>query len=221
MSFGKHARLSTALQSTGLNYEIVYVNDSSEDNTLPILSELQIADDRVRVVSFARNFGHQVAATVGTILKQIENRVPLAGKFVVSFIGMAWAVVTYMVVPILAAETLGPFAAVKRSASLLRKTWGESLVGQVSLGAVQFVFMLPVILGLLVAGYFSVATQSIWPIAVVGFVAVPFIILLSIAVSTLQQIFLAAVYQYAAEGTVPFGFSQDLIASAFQPKEKK
>jgi len=60
-----HARLSTALQSTGLNYEIVYVNDGSRDNTLAILRELQMADDHVRVVSFARNFGHQVAVTAG------------------------------------------------------------------------------------------------------------------------------------------------------------
>jgi hypothetical protein len=162
-----------------------------------------------------------LTATVGTILKQIEDRVPLAGRFVVSLIGMAWAVVTFMVVPILAAEKLGPFEAVKRSASLLRKTWGEALVGQVSLGAVRFIFMLPVILGVLVAGYFSVTAESIWPIAVVGVVAVFFFILLSIAFSTLQQIFLAAVYQYAAQGTVPDGFSQELIASAFKPKEKK
>jgi polyisoprenyl-phosphate glycosyltransferase len=60
-----HARLSMALQSTGLIYEIVYVNDGSGDNTSAILRELQIADDRVRVVSFARNFGHQVAVTAG------------------------------------------------------------------------------------------------------------------------------------------------------------
>lgn len=162
-----------------------------------------------------------LTATVGTILRQIEDRVPLAGKVVISLIGMAWAVVTFMVVPILAAEKLGPFAALQRSAGLLRKTWGETLVGQVSLSAVQFVFMLPVILVLFVAGYFSVATESIWPIAVVGVVAAPFLVLISIAFSTLQQIFLAAVYQYAAQGTVPAGFSQDLIESAFKPKEKK
>jgi Family of unknown function (DUF6159) len=146
--------------------------------------------------------------------------VPVAGKFVVSLIGLAWAGATYMVVPILAAEKPGPFAAVKRSASLLRKTWGEALVGEVSLGAVQFAFMLPVILALMVAGYFSVTTASIWPAAVVGGAAVLFVILLSIAFSTLQQIFLAAVYQYAAQGTVPTGFSQELVASAFRPKEK-
>jgi hypothetical protein len=162
-----------------------------------------------------------LTATVGTILRQIEERVPLVGKIAVSLIGMAWAVVTFMVVPVLAAEKLGPFAAVKRSASLLRKTWGESLAGQVSLSAVQFVFMLPVIVGLLIAGFVSGSTGSIWPIVIVGVVAVPFVILLAITFSTLQQIFLAAVYQYAAQGTVPDGFSQDLIESAFKPKEQK
>jgi hypothetical protein len=162
-----------------------------------------------------------LTATVGIILRQIEERVPLVGRLAVSLIGMAWAVVTFMVVPVLAAEKLGPFAAVKRSASLLRKTWGESLAGQVSLSAVQFVFMLPVILGLVIAGFFSAATGSIWPIAVVGVVAVPLVILLAITFSTLQQIFLAAVYQYAAQGTVPDGFSQDLIESAFKTKEQK
>ncbi len=162
-----------------------------------------------------------LTATVGIILRQIEERVPLVGKFAISLIGMAWAVVTFMVVPVLAAEKLGPFAAVKRSASLLRKTWGESLAGQVSLSAVQFVFMLPVILALVIAGFVAGATNTIWPLIIVGVVAVPLFILLAITFSTLQQIFLAAVYQYAAQGTVPDGFSQDLIESAFKTKEQK
>lgn len=106
-----------------------------------------------------------LAATVGTILKQVEDRAPVVGKFVIGLIGMAWAVVTFMVVPVLAAERLGPFAAVKRSAGLLRKTWGEALVGQVSLGAVQLLFTLPVILVLVVVGGFSASAGSVWPIA--------------------------------------------------------
>jgi len=60
-----HSRLSNALVATGLEYEIVYVNDGSRDNTLAILRELQAADSHVRVVAFARNFGHQVAVTAG------------------------------------------------------------------------------------------------------------------------------------------------------------
>src|SRR5712671_6450525 len=60
-----HERLSTALSKTDLEYEIVYVNDGSRDRTLQILRELAAADSHVRVVSFSRNFGHQVAVTAG------------------------------------------------------------------------------------------------------------------------------------------------------------
>jgi len=162
-----------------------------------------------------------LAATVGTILRALEERVPILGKIILSVVGMAWAAVTFMVVPILAAEQLGPFAAVKRSASLLRKTWGEALIGQVSLASVQFLFMLPVFVGALIMGFLSAGIHSVWPFAIAGGVAVVYVVLLAIVFSTLQQIFLAAVYQYAAQGTVPAGFSQDLIESAFATKQAK
>jgi glycosyltransferase involved in cell wall biosynthesis len=60
-----HDRLSLALGKTGLSYEIIYVDDGSRDNTPTLLRELQAADDHVRLVSFARNFGHQLAVTAG------------------------------------------------------------------------------------------------------------------------------------------------------------
>lgn len=159
-----------------------------------------------------------LSATVGTILKRIEERVPAVGKLVLGLVGMAWAVVTFLVVPILAAEKIGPFAAVKRSASLLRKTWGEALVGQVSLGAVQLLFFLPVIAGGIGAVALSVNMESILPIAIGGCLLLVYVVLLAIVFSTLQQILLAAVYQYAAAGTVPAGFSPELIESAFKRK---
>jgi dolichol-phosphate mannosyltransferase len=60
-----HERLTDALSKTDLEYEIVYVNDGSRDRTLEILRELTATDSHVRVVSFSRNFGHQVAVTAG------------------------------------------------------------------------------------------------------------------------------------------------------------
>jgi hypothetical protein len=162
-----------------------------------------------------------LSATVGMILKTTERRLPMAGKIVIDLIGMAWAAVTFLVVPILAAEKLGPIAAVKRSAGILRKTWGESLVGQMSLGAVQFLFMLPAILVFVGIGFVVSSSEMNWLLFVVGAVAVLYLIVLAIVFSTLQQIFLTAVYQYAAQGTVPAGFSPELIESAFRSKEQK
>jgi dolichol-phosphate mannosyltransferase len=59
-----HRRLTDVLDGK-YNYELLYVNDGSTDDTLPILKELAEKDKRVRVLSFSRNFGHQVAVTAG------------------------------------------------------------------------------------------------------------------------------------------------------------
>ena len=60
-----HARLKSVLDPIAMRHELIYVNDGSRDNTLQILKELQAQDDSVRVVSFSRNFGHQLAVTAG------------------------------------------------------------------------------------------------------------------------------------------------------------
>ena len=60
-----HRRLSEALRDLRVDYEIVYVDDGSQDATASILRELQARDGRVRVVRFSRNFGHQIAVTAG------------------------------------------------------------------------------------------------------------------------------------------------------------
>jgi dolichol-phosphate mannosyltransferase len=61
-----HAELTAALDGRPeLGFELVYVNDGSTDGSLAILKDLAEKDDRVRVVDFARNFGHQIAITAG------------------------------------------------------------------------------------------------------------------------------------------------------------
>lgn len=60
-----HDRLRTALDAIGMPWEIVYVDDGSRDRTREILLSLAATDDRVKVISFSRNFGHQIAVTAG------------------------------------------------------------------------------------------------------------------------------------------------------------
>lgn len=61
-----HTELVTALaERPELDFELVYVNDGSGDGSLAILKDLAKNDGRVRVVDFARNFGHQIAITAG------------------------------------------------------------------------------------------------------------------------------------------------------------
>jgi polyisoprenyl-phosphate glycosyltransferase len=60
-----HERLTSVLAGMSLDYELVFVNDGSRDDTQLILTELQLVDPHVRVLLFSRNFGHQIAVTAG------------------------------------------------------------------------------------------------------------------------------------------------------------
>ena len=58
-------RLIGVLEQLSLRFEILYVDDGSTDATAEILRELQALDERIRVIRFSRNFGHQMAITAG------------------------------------------------------------------------------------------------------------------------------------------------------------
>lgn len=60
-----NARLVAVLERLPMPFEIIYVDDGSNDSTPDILRELQLYDSRLRVVRFSRNFGHQIAITAG------------------------------------------------------------------------------------------------------------------------------------------------------------
>src|SRR5262249_54953434 len=94
-----------------------------------------------------------VSATVGVLLKIIENSSEKVGQFIAGLLGLVWGVLTYFVVPVLVVEKLGPIDAIKRSAAILRKTWGESLVANLGIGLIMMVLflvaLLPAVLGIM------------------------------------------------------------------------
>jgi hypothetical protein len=157
-----------------------------------------------------------VSATVGLILKIIENAHEKAGQFVSALLGTAWTVLTYFVVPVLVVEKLGPLDAIKRSMSILRKTWGEALVGNWGIGLFILLLMLPAILIFAVAlGLFGVAPAAGGAAIVL---AVLYLALASAAGSALHGIYLGALYQYAAFNRVPDGFERSTMEGAFRRK---
>jgi hypothetical protein len=147
-----------------------------------------------------------VAATIGLVLRMIEERSNFVGKIVAGLLGMAWSLTSFLVVPILVVENEGPIAALKRSASMLKKTWGEQIIGNFSFGLIFMVLSLPAVL-LVIAG---VAAGSL-TLIVLGVLAV---ILIALAQSALQGIFQAALYLYMRDGVAPDGFDAGELQAA-------
>ena len=155
-----------------------------------------------------------VSATVGLILRTIAERSKLLGSIIASLLGMAWSVTSFLVIPVLVNEGKGPVEAFKRSVHLLKKTWGEELIGTFSFGLVFSVLGLPAV-ALYILGVFS----GEGALALVFMVlTVLYLIILSVVQSALQGIFQAALYQYARSGEAPAGFEKDLLRDAIQPK---
>lgn len=158
-----------------------------------------------------------VSATVGLLLKLVEQAHEKAGQIVASVLGTAWSIMTYFVVPVMVVERVGPFEAVGRSVKLLTKTWGEAATGQIGLGLVLFLVAIPIIL-LLVAGGYLLSTGAT-ALGVTVLVAGLIVLLLYLAVSAaLHTILVGAIYQYAADGRVPEGFDESVMAGAFTSK---
>ena len=158
-----------------------------------------------------------IAATVGMIVRAISNHRGLA-SIIAGLIGFVWNVATFLVVPVLAVENVGPIEAIKRSVQLLKQTWGEQLAGNLGLGA----FFGLVVFGLLILGIPAIAliaslnSIALTIIAVVIYLLV--FVLLALVHSTLNGIYTAAVYQFATEGKVSGFFNQDLVQNAFRQR---
>jgi hypothetical protein len=157
-----------------------------------------------------------VSATVGVLLKALENANEKVGQLISGLLGTAWTIITYFVVPVLVVEKVGPIAAIRRSMSVLRKTWGEALVGNWGLGLFITLLMLPGFLALVAAAPLF-ATMP--PAALLlGALGVLYLAIASAAGSALHGIYLAALYQFAAFGLVPDGFDRHTMEGAFRKK---
>ncbi len=155
-----------------------------------------------------------VSATVGVVLRLIESWSEKAGQLASAMLGMVWGLATFFVVPVLVVEKVGPIDAVKRSAKILSKAWGESLVGNFSIGFIIFLASLVAVIPA-VLGFMTGKTVLI----VIGIaVTVLSLILITLVSSAVDAILLGAVYLYASEGTVPEQFDESLLRDAFTRK---
>jgi hypothetical protein len=160
-----------------------------------------------------------LAASVGVILKMIEERVGFIGRIVIALLGAAWTISSYFVVPVLVAEKIGPIDALKRSVAILRKAWGESIVGNLGLGLITTLVTLGLLILAGVATAFLAANLGSMAVAFAGMAVMVLIVVLAALVSSaLNAIVLSALYLYATEGKVPEAFAGARLQEAFVAK---
>jgi hypothetical protein len=157
-----------------------------------------------------------IAATVGMVLRFISERTGFIGRMVVGLVGMGWTLATYLTVPILVTREIGPIDAVKESAQLFRKTWGEQVVGNFGMG--WAVMLMGLSWAIVTFGMVWLAAR-VAPAAVVGalVVGVGGFVFLALFSSALKGIYTAALYRYASTGEAGL-FSADMVGNAFRPK---
>lgn len=164
-----------------------------------------------------------ISATVGLILNILSSKakekggvIGLIGSFVVSMIGMAWAIVTTFVVPSIVIKNLGPIDAIKSSVATIKKTWGESLVKWLGITLLRNA-VLGVLALLLIGPAFLLLFFG--QAFVFAFVLIGIYILLAAIVSiffnTLDTIFNTALFIYADTGKEPSLYAKGTMKHAF------
>jgi len=157
---------------------------------------------------------------VGIIIKGLEEKLGFVGRWIMKLIGIAWSVAAVFVIPVIIREdkSVNPLGFLKRSAVMLKKTWGESLIGYLGIrfGGVICVlgslvlFAIPLGIGL--------ALENPW--VIIPAVALEFLCLMVITylLNIASQVYRCALFIYASEGVVPGPYDQDMMDLAWKVK---
>ena len=155
-----------------------------------------------------------LGATVGLIIKAIQENSGSIGAIVSGLIGMVWSVATFFVVPVLAYENLGPIEAVKRSGSIVKNKWGESIGASFSFGILTFLGML------LIALPIGLILSMINPM--VGIIAgIALVFLIQSVVSSAEMVFISSVYHQLVDEMPLQDYESDILDDLFIEKKKK
>ncbi|HET9154223.1 MAG TPA: DUF6159 family protein [Solirubrobacterales bacterium] len=158
-----------------------------------------------------------VSTAISAVMGVLENQGGIGGQIAARLVGMAWSLVTFLAVPVIAIEGTGPFETIKRSASMFRQRWGQQITGNIAIGAAVFLFgMLPAI-ALIVAGLAVWASAPFLGALLVVIGALLFAISLLVS-KALSGIFGVALYRYALDGTPVGGFTAEELESAVKTK---
>jgi hypothetical protein len=188
------------------------------DGGSPALADgLRIANSRIGAI-----FGYAVlSATVGVVLRIVQERVGFLGRLIVGLIGASWALATFLVVPVIVMRDGGAVSSISESTALLKRTWGENLAGQAGLGAAFGLVYFGLAGGVvLLALLVLLAASAVGPALIAVFAVIVVLAFLAAALvhATLSGIYSAVLYRYAADGSDTPGFDPAVLGAAFRRK---
>lgn len=157
-----------------------------------------------------------IAATVGMVLRMISERGGIFAKIAAAVAGMAWTLATYLAVPVLVTRDIGPIDAIKESAAIFKRTWGEQVAGNFGLTwAMALAFIAWTAVSFLVGW----AAAAVMPVAIVPVIGITILgyVFLALLGSALGGIYTAALYRYAMTGDTG-SFDSAIMGNAFRSK---
>ncbi len=200
--------LASVFISTFIQVALVYNIDRVFDNEeIDIMAGLEHSSQRIGKVFTWAVF----AATVGGILRFVEENFGTFGRLVSGIFGLAWGLITYFVIPILTFEDLGPLESARRSADIIKAKWGSTI----GAGATFAAFY---ILGFVGAIISAVILWRIHPAVSLLFSVTAFFLIMSV-VSAARTVFLTAAYRHTL-GNTPYDFDETMLDSLFRQKGK-
>lgn len=159
-----------------------------------------------------------VSAAISLVMGVLENQGGALGTLAARLVGMAWTLVTFLAVPVIAIEGTGPFETIKRSGTLFRERWGQQITGNIAIGAAIFLLgVLPA--AALIAGGILVWSSAAFAGAVLVVIGALVLAIAMLISRALSGIFGVALYRYALEGEVVGGFTKEDMESAVKIKK--
>ena len=166
-----------------------------------------------------------LTSTIGYILQLIEERVPFAGKIATWLVGAAWAIASMFAVPVIVTskQKVSALDAVRGSAGIIKKTWGENIIVNSGIGLVALLTVALYISLAGIVGWTSVAVLGTGMDVVLPLVAIGIIGLFAIflVLSALSAIVKAAIFHYATSGRTPKSFDTELLRASFTTKKAR
>jgi hypothetical protein len=153
-----------------------------------------------------------IASTVGFLLGMVESGSQRGRGFIARILGISWTVISYLAIPLIVVEKINPLFAMDFSMDMMRRTWGEQIIGNFSFGLIFSLFFLPV---LPIIFLFSKTWGSSSFLPTLIFTGI-YLIILGIFQSALQNIFNAVIYVFARDGKVPDEFTAEQLRGAMR-----